>query len=378
MYKRNIVLLILLLIALSACTNQKTDLKEEDPMDMRECSLKEEIPKIDNTTTFDAFLLWQHAYSCSGLQLIDNTLTFQEGATKASIQTGVFELEPFLELVPSWNIIIDDNVKIRIRVAVSTTQELEEPFLMAYWRENYKTSLANQSNAQAYVSIDTIVAKDTPLRYVSFLMEFEEGDFTFQNLSITTKPESSSFTMDTSLLENTDILVPPLQQLSIPVIGSSICSPTSLTMVLQYYNKLVTPSETAGLVRDEGAQIYGNWSFNASFAGGFEELYSRVEFIDHIEQIMAYLQEGTPLILSIRTTSKDQLDGSIMSYSSGHLVVLRGLIYEQDQWVALVNDPAEYTNENVLRHYPLDQLLEAWRGITYIVQDTPFVSPILE
>ena len=61
-----------------------------------------------------------------------------------------------------------------------------------------------------------------------------------------------------------------------------------------------------------------------------------------------------------------------MAYSSGHLVVLRGLKYENDTWYALVNDPAEYTDDAVLRQYILSELLEAWNGYTYIISNQEF------
>jgi hypothetical protein len=93
--------------------------------------------------------------------------------------------------------------------------------------------------------------------------------------------------------------------------------------------------------------------------------------------MMAYLSEGIPLILSIRTTATTDLDGAIMAYPAGHLVVLAGFANINDIWYARVYDPAEYTNEHVLRLYPLNQLLSAYQGYAYVVRDTPFPSPDL-
>ena len=56
-----------------------------------------------------------------------------------------------------------------------------------------------------------------------------------------------------------------------------------------------------------------------------------------------------------------------MAYSSGHLIVLVGFKQIDGVWYGVVNDPAATTDEEVPREYRLDQLLEAWRGYTYIV-----------
>ena len=87
-----------------------------------------------------------------------------------------------------------------------------------------------------------------------------------------------------------------------------------------------------------------------------------------------YLSNDIPLVLSIKTTAKEDLEGALMAYPSGHLVVLTGLKQIDGVWYGLVNDPAEYTDENVPREYRLDQLLNAMRNYAYIIQSTPFTE----
>jgi hypothetical protein len=377
---------MLLLVTLSACQDNspdeqpdpdsiiddiKDDTEEpkEDPMPTQ-CETNSDVIELSSTATLDAATLWRHSTGCEGLQFLNDTITFQDGITKATLTTGVFHLPAYRELVPSWNILIDDDVKVSIRV-IPSNQDDAESLIMAYWTSDYKLSMANQSSELASVSIDTLVAT-TSLEYIRFQIEFEDGEFALKNVSYTTKQANDTFDLDETILEEVSISVPAKQQLSIPVIGNSICSPTSLAMVVSYYNELLDPSTSAGLVFDQGAQIYGNWSFNASVAGGYEGLYSRVEYIRDTATLLSYLQQGTPIILSIRTSSASDLTGSIMGYPAGHLIVLTGLMEQDGQWFALVNDPAEYTDENVPRQYPLDQLIDAWRGYTYIIQDTPF------
>jgi hypothetical protein len=346
------------------------DNQGDEPIMAESCTTSNEIISLSSTATLNAETLWNHSVSCNGLTLVDNTIQYKEGNTFGMLKTGVFELPEFVELVPSWNIIIDKDVQVRIRV-IPSNDTTSESILMAYWTQQYKLSFNNQQTDHARVSIDTLIAT-TSLQYVSFEIEFEEGNFALKNFSLTTKRDNDPFVLDKTLLQEVSIEVPAMQQLSIPVIGNSICSPTSVAMVLSYFDQVITPADNASSVFDEGAKIYGNWSFNASIAGEYEGLYSRVEYIRDTTTLLSYLQSGTPVVLSIKTTSQDDLTGSIMGYPAGHLIVLTGFTYNESEWYALVNDPAEYVDENVPREYPIDQLISAWRGYAYIIQNRSF------
>ena len=348
------------------------DKKEEDIVENNDCSKSNELVILNNTSTLDAEFLWNNSISCDGLELVDGTIKYQEGYTEASLTTSIFSLEQFDQVVPSWNILIDNDVKIRIKVSVGNSDGMSEEFIMGYWTANYKSSISNQIDDYAKVYIDTIVAQDISLDRVSFTITFQYGSFTLKNISLTTVPTNSVLLFDETKLVEYNINVPSKHQLNIPVIGGSICSPTSLAMILAYYGEDLPPSDVAELVRDKGAQIYGNWSFNVSYAGGYENLYSRVEYITDFNIVLSYLSQDIPLAFSIKTSSADALEGALMAYSAGHLVVLRGLKYENDIWYALVNDPAEYTDEAVLRQYKLTELLEAWNGYTYVITNQEF------
>ena len=116
-----------------------------------------------------------------------------------------------------------------------------------------------------------------------------------KNISVTTVLSSSVNDFTTTNLNNHEITITPRQQLSVPLIGNSICSPTSLSMVLNYYGYSDSASLVAGKVYDKGSNIYGNWSFNSSYAGGFN-LYSRVEYIDQLSVLMGYINADIPVV----------------------------------------------------------------------------------
>ncbi len=348
--------------------NPKID--EEDPIvEDNNCKANSELVVLNSTSTLNAEFLWNNSISCVGLELVDGVIQYKEGITEASLTTSIFSVEQFEELVPSWNIIIDNDVKIRVKVSVGNKDSMSEEFILGYWTLNYKTSISNQINDYARINIDTLISQDISLDQISFTITFENGNFMMKNLSFTTVPTNSIWIFDETVLLDYDVFIPAKQQLSIPVIGNSICSPTSLAMVLAYYDQDLNPSDVAGFVRDQGASIYGNWSFNASYAGGFENLFSRVEYIHDFSTVLSYLSKDIPLVLSIKTSSSNALEGTIMAYPAGHLIVLHGLKYENDSWYALVNDPAEYTDEAVIREYLLFELISAWNGYSYILSN---------
>ena len=88
-----------------------------------------------------------------------------------------------------------------------------------------------------------------------------------------------------------------------------------------------------------------------------------------LNTLMTYINQDIPVVLSIKTRSKEDLKGSIMAYPSGHLIVLTGFTQIDGTWYALVNDPAEYDDFKVKRIYKLSELLDAFKGYTYVLKN---------
>ena len=354
------------------------DVKEDenigdDPL-MINCHTKE-VMRIKSTETLSAKMLWENADTCDNLEFANNLVQMKDFNQKATLITSDIFISDFRELVPSWNVLLDNNSAVTFMISVGNEAGYGDFYTMGYWKENYKASFSSQKDEYASVFIDTVVTKYDNIDRLKIKVIFKKtstGATKLKNISITTKSIGSSNDFNFNHLNEKIIDVEPRQQLSIPSIGNIICSPTSLSMLMNYYGVTDSQDEVAGKVFDEGAKIYGNWSFNASYPGGFDNLYSRVEYIDSLSQVMAYLENDTPLALSIKTNAKEDLVGSIMGYSSGHLVVLIGVKQIDEVWYAVVNDPAEYTDESVEREYLLTELLDAWRGYVYVVSDGEF------
>ena len=366
---------LLILLMLTGCSNT---INKEGIYKVREsgvivnepCS-NSNIMDVASTYTATPDFLWRYTESCDNLILEDGYIMLENPNESGTLITQPWLLDSFNELVPSWNILMGEESSVSIMVSVGNSEGFSEFFIMSLWSKDYKASFKNQEDDYAKVYIDTIVTKMDNVDRFKFKLVFKKDldqSTRLKNVSITSKPNDSIRAIDYDYINETSIEVSPRQQLSIEGIGNSICSPTSLSMILNYYGYTDSQSDVAGYIFDKGANIYGNWSFNASYAGGFGDIESQVEFIDNFNKLVDYINAQTPVALSIKTRDKASLEGSIMAYPSGHLVVLIGFEQIDGDWYALVNDPAEYTDENVLRKYKLEQLLDAWNGYTYIIK----------
>lgn len=154
-----------------------------------------------------------------------------------------------------------------------------------------------------------------------------------------------------------------------PEIASRICSPTSLSMVLARWGRVLPTAEVARRVYDHGAKIYGNWSFNVAFAAslGLEATVARFESFGPLEDELA---AGRPVVLSHRYR-RGEVQGAAVSQTDGHLIVARGLTAEGD---VIVNDPAADPREGepIRRVYRRADLARSWLGnaggVCYLVR----------
>jgi|GEM_PF-2745786 len=146
-----------------------------------------------------------------------------------------------------------------------------------------------------------------------------------------------------------------------------ICSPTALSMLLDFAGANIDTLDVAHGVYDETEKIYGNWAFNAAFAGslGFDAYLSRVASFAEAEFLLA---QGFPFAASI-TYGEGELFGAPRGHTAGHLVVLLG--FDADGSV-VVNDPAADGEDGVRRIYRRAEFAKAWlenkRGLAYIVR----------
>lgn len=145
------------------------------------------------------------------------------------------------------------------------------------------------------------------------------------------------------------------------------CSPTSVSMVLQYLGLSCDSRNFPPYVYDQAQDVYGNWSLNVAYAGslGFDASAFWLPNLRSIEQLIA---GGLPVIVSHKF-SEGQLPQSPLPKTAGHLLVIRGFTSEGD---VIVNDPAAdpRKGEAIRRVYPREAFAKTWSGLCYLIHPT--------
>lgn len=282
----------------------------------------------------------------------------------------------FDELVASWNVNTPENTYIELFIQVKIDDEWTMWYSYGKWSSNSNSaSVRDQIDKFGQLSIDTLEILwgeyADALRYKIELNREEKIAKTpsIKSIYLTLKTEKEDVEVlseDINYLIELD--VPERSQMLVPEIGNRICSPTSISMVLEYYGLNMETEEVAAGVIDNEIDIYGNWSYNTSFVGS-KGLNSYVARFNSVDEIKKKIAEGIPVIASIKTKSKNTLAGAPQTYPSGHLIVIRGFTEKYGEEYVIVNDPASPEAENVRREYKLSEFEAAWSNIVYIISE---------
>ena len=158
-----------------------------------------------------------------------------------------------------------------------------------------------------------------------------------------------------------------------PLKGGEVwCSPTSLTMVLEYWGnklgqRLADPVPLATRrVWDAAYAGGGNWAFNMAYVAS-KGLKANVIRLGGLAQAEEWIESGVPLVLSIGWR-KGELEGAPIASSQGHILVLRGFTKDGDP---ILNEPAQPSDARVRTVYRRAQLERLWLehsgGIAYLI-----------
>jgi hypothetical protein len=291
---------------------------------------------------------------------------------------------PARECICSWNVVSGFNGWTEIFLRARILDKWTTWYRMGVWSPVgsfvSRFSIEGQNDENGSVATDTLLLKqDADAFQISFrLCETRTGGMPLlkrASLSWNSRKPASF----------TDLKVPGLQKIVIENVpchsqmeykdgGNSWCSPTSVSMVIEYWLKTKTDREI--LVREAVSGTYdpvykgnGNWSFNAAWAGskGFTALVRRFSCL---EELIPLLKAQIPVVMSVSWNNEMDrvLDNSPVSSSNGHLTVLRGFDGEGN---ALMNEPASPCDKEVQRKYPCHQLQQRWLeasgGVCYLI-----------
>lgn len=313
---------------------------------------------------------------------------------KAGTQSGVYtsnslSTSPFNKLVLSWNsdTPAGTSIQIQARVALSSNGQWSDWLSWGTWGTSIRSGSGTgvTDDAVAKVDVDTLVVKSgqtaSKIQYRIILNSDRAGVTpTLRLVSGALRNTAQGINKvypDNPDLSNLSVLdVPKLSQMvRDPAIADSICSPTSVSMVLNYYGTAIQPEQAAWGVYDYNYEDFGNWPFNTAYAASFGyRAYVDYSTIDGLKREIA---NGNPAIVAVAYKNSANvggnlpvIDGAPIASTNGHLIVVCGFTRENGTDYIIINDPAASNNEGVRVKYRVDQFQNAWAesgNITYII-----------
>ena len=301
---------------------------------------------------------------------------------------------PASELVPSWNADTPAGTWIQVELqGTYNTGGLTPWYMMGRWasgdQDIKRTSKNRQGDPWSTIFTDTFsiddVASGVMLQAYQLRLTLYRLPGQWQSPRVWMLGAMSSYVPDRftvplsqgGIAWGKELAVPPHSQNihrgNYPEWGGGgqvWCSPTSTTMVLEYWGRgpsqedmaWVTPGyfdpqipHAARMTWDYQYAGSGNWPFNTAYAASFPGIDAHVTRLHSLDEAERYVKAGMPVVLSLSFLASE-LDGANYS-TSGHLFVIVGFTADGD---VVVNDPASSSNDVVRNVYKREQLETVW------------------
>lgn len=170
--------------------------------------------------------------------------------------------------------------------------------------------------------------------------------------------------------ESTELSIPLISQMKlIHPRNKDMCSAASTASLVSFLlqKNRIDPVCFAMQSHDEDSNIFGNWVLNVAYAWTIlgRKWHCWVQRLKGFKDIQTQLKKNIPVVVSI----KGPLSGSALTYSQGHLLVVKG--YDHKQKKVLCMDPAFAADELTDVSYDLQDFIDAWarRGcIAYVFE----------
>jgi Peptidase_C39 like family len=289
----------------------------------------------------------------------------------------------FNEVVVSWNAELPADGFLSVEGRAVYPEQLTKYYTFGLWSPNParhpRQSVAGQGDEAADVSTDTLVLNH-PANGFQLRVTFNSGNSSKAPLKFLGICFTDSQTSLHALPPNRQawgrvIPVPERSQMVYPG-GNSLCSPTTVSMLLSYWaQRLKRPEldrpvpEIANAVYDSQWQGAGNWPFNMAYAGAFPGIRAYVTRLSDVSELEDWIVQKIPVGLSL---DYDRLRAKGPG-PNGHLVALVGFTKQGDP---IINDPG--TSEHVRKIFPRKNLCEAWacsRNTVYLIYPEKLVTP---
>ena len=316
--------------------------------------------------------------------------SYQVGEAVSPVVTTAFG---FTEAIPSWNAATPDGSWIETWMRARIAGRWTKWYSLGVWASGEthvsRHSVRLQGDTDGFVAVDTLVLngkKAPPAEaYQAKLQLFTANGAApsvgYLSVATSTAAAEATHLPSTGAAAGTLLAVPEHSQMVYPDGGNVWCSPTSVSMVLAYWNG--NPGTIESRVRTTVEGVYdwiydghGNWPFNTAFAAteGMEATVARFTSMNDVE---AWVAAGVPVVYSWAWKNGD-VTGAAVPGSDGHLSVIVGFDAAGNP---IVNDPAAPSNEEVQRTYDRAELEAVWQrasgGTVYLIYPRGHPVPAL-
>ena len=315
----------------------------------------------------------------------DGALALSDGALRGSFVTVPCLLDSFDHMVGTWNAAIPAGTSVEVKARSLLGEDWGDWFSWGKFGFSIRRSCSNSDAVDEFLP----ELPDTKDAVVQFMVLLSRDDPScpspiLRQITFSTKGRSAQI----AYAEDEPETIPPFVRIPAPgysqmirdrEIGDSICSPTTMTVLLNSRDPSLDllPEEYA-LSEYDFNYGFGNWAFTVSGAGcyGFEAYAQYADKDILLKELANGRSVGLSLHYSINPAQPDYLTGAYGS-TPGHLIPVIGYEYEDEImddehlyfWAA---DPFAGRDETVFRRYRWTQLRNCWTGgLMYLVSGSP-------
>jgi hypothetical protein len=279
------------------------------------------------------------------------------------------------ELVVSWNADMPEKAGLRVEARPISNGGTTKFYQLGHWSvdpsEFPRESVPGQVDADAQVATDTLILNRASDR-VQFRLTLRGPNRSRVRLKFlgicVTDPDAALEPLPPEKRAWGKVLAVPEKTQMIYPNGNVLCSPTTLSMLLDFWSIQLGRPELKKDVPEVEKAIYdakwhgtGNWVFNTAYAGSLSGIRGYVTRFSDVAELEAWVSKGLPVGLSL---CYNRLRGKGRE-PSGHLVVCVGFTETGD---VILNDPG--TRYNVRKTFPRKNLIDAWaysKNAVYLV-----------
>jgi hypothetical protein len=278
------------------------------------------------------------------------------------------------ELIASWNIDLPTNASFKIEARAVGTNRATDYYCLGLWSVDPhrfpRECVLKQQDANGSVDTDTLILNErwNAVQLRLTLGGSGSGKVRFLALSLLDNTATPPSLPPHQKAWGRTLPVPEKSQMVYPN-GNVLCSPTTVSMILEYWAARrndpvlrIDVPDIKSAVFDRNWDGTGNWSFNMAYAGSLPGMRAYVVRLSDLRIVEELVNRGVPVGLSI---CYNRLRGRVNRGPSGHLVACVGFTREGD---VILNDPG--TRENVQKTFTRDRVKDAWahsKNAAYII-----------